>query len=269
MNTTKDINPKPKQVRFSSPPPLRQKAEPPVSEPVDSLQKAVAKDDGENGKWKKLVLGAGLVASGLAAQSAQAQVVVEIPQSPEQELIKELFVKDAAGNLRPDLPEPTSATEAKAYKSALERAQGWGDYLSDNMQIAGRLKRLDNSRVDLNSEQGTVVIHRSWGRGDRTQESSSMLKFDNVTGQILEYEANVEGKNFVTTDDKPQGAPVKQILGFRFTSGPMDSLSHTTRVERLDEGGEVFVDNISINETAPGRIEISRTYRNTFEPELP
>lgn len=267
MNTMKDNNSNRKRIRFSSPPRLRQETKSGESPPVDRLDDAVVRDDGSRGKWKKLALGAGLVASGLAAQSAQAQVVTELPKASaeEQELIKELFIKDASGNLRPDLPEPTKAEEAKAYKTAFERAQGWENYLGDNMKIAGRLKRLDNSRVDLNSEQGTVVIHRSYGQGDRTQESSSMLKFDTVTGQILEYEANAETKNFLATEDKPQGAPVQQSVDIRFTTGPLESLTHNTSVVRLDEGSEMLVDNININTTAPGRIEVSRTHRNTFD----
>ncbi len=267
---TKDIIPKGKRLRlrFHSPPSANQETVS-TEQPVDQLKEAVRGHDIDRSQWKRLVLGVGLAASGLAAQGAQAQVVSEVPpaNAHEQDLIEDLevFSKDENGQLGPNLPEPTSAEEAKAYKDASQRAEIWENYLGDNLKIAGRLKRLDNTRVDLNSEQGIVVIHRSSGEGRRTQEDSRMLKFDTVTGQILEYEANVEGKNFVTTRDKPYGAPVQHTLDYRYSAGPMDSITRNSRVFRLDDGGEVLEDTLQINETAPGRIEVTRSYRNTFD----
>lgn len=246
------------KLRHLPPPRTRSEATP---EPQQDQSQAVAPD------FKSSVgytLGAAaLLTLSLAPQSVQAAELT-IPNQNEAEIVEllsgrterteiDLLLKRGEdGRLVPAAGEPETIPATRAYAAnqhAVEDANSFEKGVEKDIQA---LKRLDNSKHDLNSAPGIVATTSTGWKSDA--HDTKLLKFDPETGETLSYErqlvdytsrslVEIEGKYTYVDSARREESLIYQ-------GGPLSTLDFEGQFKV--EGGPEVQRTISLRETSSG-----------------
>ena len=274
----------------SSPFPKRYESPPRLGPPVESseekedevsLSRAEAQDK-NGGNWKKVLLSAGtLMATTATAQTANASPAVEMKltqsQMPSTEVpdlhlgttsvSEESFTIDRRGNIDTALEVPRSIEDVKVYRDSVKRAKKVDVFAKFQKVEAGRLRRIDNSYLDLDPARGRVVYHDSWSNeSGNSREVSSILEFEPGKGTINSYQTQVSEVGVTHPDDEIPGALLIREYRANFSEAGGLKLGYTDKWTRADEPSSFSEASYQLEEVPGGKLKAETTIRSSAEP---
>lgn len=169
------------------------------------------------------------------------------------------------GRFRPNMPEPTSAEEAKRYREAMTHADTANDFFQAVQKEMTELQKADNTSDDFNSTEGVVVTSSPFKGADSRDKlvQSSALNFTPSSGAVTSYDRQIEGTTFRAIKGGAAGQNLKASETTTYSSGPLFlELKHLTTLPEISS--RRYEATRTLEETGDGLIQFTQTETNTL-----
>lgn len=175
------------------------------------------------------------------------------------------------GNLRPNMPNPTTPAQAKAFNEAMKTAKEADALLDQFTELADDLKKLDNGEQDFNTDLGVVATSGHFKSSDSRDslEQSQVLSFDPGSGDVSSVSRSIEGTVFRSTkrETSTSGRNYTFQQTDSYAKGPLLSLQAETTMSIPDDSSRFLKSTASLNETSEGvfTYDVTEMEQNIFE----
>lgn len=175
------------------------------------------------------------------------------------------------GNLRPNMPNPTTPAEAKAFNDAMKTAKTADAILDQFTKQADEFKKLDNGEQDLNTDQGVVATS---GRFDSQEardalELSRVLTFNPSSGEVASLSGTYEGTVYRST--RREASHVGRDYSYRetenYSRGPLLAIECESLMSIPDDSSRFSKGTTRLQETSEGifTYEVIEEEHNLYE----
>jgi hypothetical protein len=174
------------------------------------------------------------------------------------------LMKRPDGRLRPNLAEPKTVAEARAYAEAKKMADQANDLLGAMDKVALEQSPKDNTEQDLNSEKNIVVLtgpHFSQDPRDKLEQFST-LYLDATTGKAQSFEREVTGTVYRSFTGS-SGSNLNLETQCLYTASPLQ-LTATSHLQHPSRTGARIDEKVTLREDANGLIVFESTQSDTL-----